>query len=93
MPASGGPATPLGRGSGFSDPAWSEDGRSIYFKRAGNVWAIDADGGEERPMTDLAGKHGELGFEPPSTDGEHLYFIWAEDLGDIWVMDVVTEDQ
>ncbi len=53
---------------------------------------LDADGSEERPMTDLAGKYGELGFEAPSTDGEHLYFIWAEDIGDIWVMDVVTDE-
>jgi hypothetical protein len=26
-----------------------------------------------------------------ATDGEHLYFSWREDVGDIWVMDVVYE--
>ena len=25
----------------------------------------------------------------PADDGEYLYFIWSEDAGDIWVMDVV----
>ena len=27
---------------------------------------------------------------PP--DGEYLYFTWEERLGDIWVMDVVTDE-
>ncbi len=51
------------------------------------------DGSDERPLTDLAGRRGRLGYETPSTDGQYLYFIWAEELGDIWVMDVVTEDE
>jgi hypothetical protein len=25
----------------------------------------------------------------PASDGEFLYFTWRDDLGDIWVMDVV----
>ncbi len=25
------------------------------------------------------------------TDGDYLYFDWEEDLGDIWVMDVVQD--
>ena len=27
-----------------------------------------------------------------STDGSYLYFQWEENLGDIWVMDVVTDE-
>ena len=46
----------------------------------------------ERPMTDLAGRHGELGGYALATDGHYLYFAWEEDLGDIWVMDVVQDD-
>ncbi len=26
-----------------------------------------------------------------TTDGRYLYFIWREDDGDIWVMDVVKK--
>ncbi len=26
-----------------------------------------------------------------ATDGSYLYFTWQDDLGDIWVMDVVQE--
>jgi hypothetical protein len=27
----------------------------------------------------------------PATDGTYLYFPWRDDLGDIWVMDIVQE--
>jgi len=27
-----------------------------------------------------------------STDGAYLYFTWEQDLGDIWVMDVVCDE-
>ncbi len=50
--------------------------------------------GTEHPVTDLSGRYGRLQEDPCfDTDREYLYFIWAEDLGDIWVIDVVTEDQ
>jgi len=43
----------------------------------------------ERAVTNLVGKRGTLGIMQPATDGEFLYFPWRDDLGDIWVMDVV----
>jgi len=33
---------------------------------------------------------GSLGSEALATDGRYLYFAWEEDIGDIWVMDVVV---
>jgi len=74
-------------------PSWSRDGERIYFKRdRENIWEVRPDGSGERQVTDLAGRRGRLGYEAPSTDGQYLYFIWAEELGDIWVMDVVTDE-
>ena len=57
----------------------------------GSIWELSLDNGDERPMTDLVGKRGTLGGDALATDGEHLYFTWAEDVGDLWVMDVVRE--
>ncbi len=41
-------------------------------------------------MTDLVGRQGQV--SKPATDGRFLFFFWRENLGDIWVMDVVTEE-
>ncbi|HXV59804.1 MAG TPA: protein kinase [Vicinamibacteria bacterium] len=87
----GGVAERLTRGPAWY-PIYSQDGSHVYFtgygERAGNLWEVPAEGGPERPVTDLRGKRGSLGSESLTTDGEHLYFAWEEDIGDIWVMDV-----
>ena len=92
---SGGPEVKLTKGLG-GNPKWSRDGSRVYFngggEREGNIWEVQADGSAERPVTDLAGRPGRLGFAPPANDGKYLYFIWTEDLGNIWVMDVVTDE-
>lgn len=41
-------------------------------------------------MTDLKGRSGTAGWSI-ATDGSYLYFTWWEYVGDIWVMDVITE--
>ena len=75
-------------------PCWSPDGNWVYFvgtlETAGNVWAVSNDGLVVRPMTDLSGRYGSLGFSQNTvaTDGAYLYYIWREDRGDIWVADV-----
>ena len=89
-PATGGRAEPLTRGPG-SFATWSADGKTIYFTRPPNLWSISADSRTERPVTDFAGKRGDLAELTLATDGRYLYFGWAEDVGDIWVMDVVDE--
>ena len=73
---------------------WSPDGKVLYFtggeERAGNLWALSPEDGSEFPVTDLVGRSGTLGYAL-GTDGQYLYFTWWEDLGDLWVMDVVEQ--
>ena len=95
VPARGGEAVRLSAGPGYA-AQWSVDGKTLYFcgqnERADNIWALSAEDGTEYPVTDLSGRYGRLLPISLDTDGEYLYFIWAEDLGDIWVMDVVTDE-
>ena len=46
--------------------------------------------GTERTIASLEGKPGSLGRFALATDENYLYFTWDENVGDIWVMDVVT---
>ena len=88
----GGEPELLTRGSARS-ARWSRDGNYIYFggdgETAGNLWRLSLRDRSERAVTNLVGKRGTLGVMPPSTDGKYLYFPWRDDLGDIWVMDLV----
>ena len=45
----------------------------------------------ERSLTDFGGRPGTLGTFGLATDGDYLYFTWQNDVGDLWVMDVVDE--
>ena len=77
--------------------AWSVvAGEKIYFSGVGernaNLWMLSLDNGEEHPVTDFSSRRGSVGGAGAlTTDGEYLYFTWEESLGDLWVMDVVTE--
>ncbi len=35
------------------------------------------------------GRVGQLGLYALATDGIYVYFTWRQDVGDLWVMDVV----
>ena len=61
-------------------------------ERSGNIWALPHSDKSERPLTDLAGKRGGLGPDGLATNGEYIHFRWKDDIGDIWVMDVVTAE-
>ena len=75
--------------AGFRSPRWTPDGGSILFHGDRSISMIDARGGRPaRSIVELAGRPGELGFYGTPTDGRHVYFVWIEDVGDIWVMDV-----
>jgi TolB protein len=78
----------------YAGQRWSRDGQRVFFsgrgETAGNVWAVSVEDRAMRAMTDLAGRSGTLGNR--ATDGRYLYFAWQEDLGDIWVMDVATDN-
>ena len=41
-----------------------------------------------RPLVNLRGQCGSIGVYGTPTDGKHVYFVWTEDVGDIWVMNV-----
>jgi Tol biopolymer transport system component len=88
VPAAGGEAEPFLDGR---SPTWSADGERVYFaaRRGGqvNLYERRAGATTERQLTDFVGKHGHL-ESLRDTDGEYLYFIWSEDHGDLWVMDV-----
>ena len=70
---------------------WSPDGREIYFHKAGHIWSLSWDDRSERQLTDFDDRV-RLERYSLATDGEYLYFSLVDDVGDIWVMDVVTED-
>lgn len=73
-------------------PQWSPDRKNIYFigsgEWAGNIWELSIEDGAERPVTDLAGRLGSLGPIAMATDGQHIFFTWGEDIGDLWVTEV-----
>ncbi len=94
IPAAGGEAEPVTEGRSYG-PRWSPDGKEIYFVRPtdinANIWAVSLTDGREYPVTDFSGRHGSLFLHSLATDGDYLYFDWEEELGNIWVMDVVQE--
>lgn len=67
-----------------SGPVWSPDSRSIAFRREGQVWRIDADGGEPSQITrDLEGARAWTW----SPDGQALaLFSTASGSQDLWVV-------
>ena len=66
----------------------SPDGAMLYYHgRDDNLWALSLEDGSECPVTDLKGRRGTLGWGI-ATNKHYLYFTWAEQTGDLWVMDV-----
>ena len=70
---------------------WSPDSKGVYYTADGNVWVASLENGQERRLTDLAGKPGRPERWSPDTDGHYVYFTWRDDVGDIWVMDVAQQ--
>jgi TolB protein len=93
--ASGGAAEQVMEGPAYYF-RWSEDGKHIYFMghERGNddLWALTLEDGTERRVTRFSQKAGSLGDYLAAGEG-YLYFTWRNDVGDIWVMDVVTDDK
>ncbi len=92
VPAVGGEPEQL-TSDGGHQPVWSPDGRHIYFWREGQFWALSMDTRSERPLTNLTGRRGGGGGGEMTTDGRYLYFAWGGREGDIWVMDVVQDEE
>ena len=75
-------------------PHYSPDGSQILFQREKNIWARSIDDGSERQITDLADDNRRGGFAPGiGVTDAYLYFTWQEDVGDIWVMDVIQDEE
>jgi Tol biopolymer transport system component len=93
IPASGGPAEPLSRGSGVH-PRWSVDGKHVYFlgigERLNAIWSLSLESREERPVTALIGRRGALGPMGLALNDRFIYFTWEEARGDISVADLVS---
>jgi Tol biopolymer transport system component len=73
--------------------AWSDDGRSIYFKvsnEAGSseVWTVPSQGGVATRLTALGdGRRRSDRFEFTAARGR-MYFVLKELESDVWVIDV-----
>ncbi len=93
--AQGGDPEPLTQGPA-AFPNWSPDGERIYFggvlDRLDSIWALSMEDGREFQVSDLTGRYGTLDTYTLASDGRYLYFAWREDRSDIWVMDVVTDE-
>ena len=91
MPADGSEEERIGGGPA-SHALWSPEGKLLYYtgsrEHSKRLWALSPSDGREYVVADLRGRPGMMGW-CLSTDGVYLYFTWREDLGDIWVMDVV----
>ncbi len=90
VPVNGGEPESVSRHNIFV--GWSVDGSKIYVLGEGAFWESAPDGGPERKLTELSGRRGNVNRVSTDTDGRHFYFSWQEDLADIWVMDVVTDE-
>ena len=92
IPSEGGQPEQLTDGSARVS-RWSPGGDEIFYvgseERLGQIWVVTLADGTERPVTDFRGRRGTLNEFALATDGDYLYFVWEENLGDIWVMDVV----
>ncbi len=87
----GTPARALTNGVG-GGLQWTPDGSAILYRgRTDAIHIVDAIGKSTgRLLVDLSGRPGEMGFYGTPTDGRFVYFVWSDDLGDIWVMDIVS---
>lgn len=94
IPPVGGEAELLTQGR---SPRWSADGRQVYFLRTSqeelSARVLTIEDGTDRQLMDFSDKTGDISPDAFDTDGEYLYFAWREDQGDIWVMDVVQDEQ
>jgi Tol biopolymer transport system component len=98
VPAAGGAPLPLTKNPG-TRPHWSADGKTVLFTRleailgSRNVWSVSVDGQTERRLTDLRDRRGFMDAGAFAADDKFLYFTWRDDVADLWVMDLVTNDR
>ncbi|HEX9699863.1 MAG TPA: protein kinase [Acidobacteriota bacterium] len=81
----------FGLTAGFAD--WSPDGQTVYFKGrgadgAGRFWAVPVGGGEPRVLVEFDDPARPSPRSEFATDGEHLFFVIADQQSDVWVMEL-----
>jgi len=69
----------------------------VYFSEVGPtaqgaaLWRLSLRDGRNTRLVSLDGRPGRLEYYF-AADARFLYFIWGEPEGDIWVMDVTTDN-
>jgi eukaryotic-like serine/threonine-protein kinase len=96
MPAEGGAPKQVTKAPAYY-VRWSSDGTRLYFpgneRGSHDLWELTVANGRERRLTQFPPGIGELGSYALAASKTHLYFTLRKDVGDIWVMDVVTDDE
>jgi Tol biopolymer transport system component len=100
IPAEGGEPVQLTHGKWLDiNPfSMSEDGQIIYAYGQGgpsnqgaNLWAVSITDGTARPLMDFKGSLKEPGISL-SSDGERLYFLLWERIGDLWMAELTIDE-
>src|ERR1700752_1318418 len=95
VPVDGAPPEGLATPHRVNSTQFSRDGASIYYSvvtgpaEDHDLWKFSHASGTTSRLTKLAGPRGQIGYVF-SADDRYLYFIWVEDDGDIFVMDVAN---
>jgi TolB protein len=96
MPAGGGNPEQVTTSSAYYY-RWSHDGTRVYFpgnsRGSNNFWERTLADGHERRVTRFIGRPGSLVPQSLAANQTHLYFSWRHDLGDVWVMEVVADEE
>jgi Tol biopolymer transport system component len=76
---------------------WSPDGSRLYFpgteRGSNDLWELTVANGRERRVARFPADVGELGRYALAVSKTHLYFTLRKDVGEIWVMDVVADNE
>jgi hypothetical protein len=58
-----------------------------------DLWELTLSSGRERSLTRFTQRSGGLGGMAMAVSTSHICFTWRNDVGDIWVMDVVPDEE